>query len=521
MYKIYADDALIYDSALDDYKIGKGQITKEPDKSGSIVFSLYPDHPYYDRFVRLKTAVTVYKDGRIVFRGRVLNDVTDHWNNKVLTCEGELGFLRDTIVRPGYVNGSYDPRAMFVKLIEEHNAAVEEFKQFRIGTINVSEDPITTTLDVKDYVDTLTTITNHLLARGHLLITHGEDDTDPRPTIHYLADYTKTSSQAIEFGVNLRNYTKTVSAEDLATAIIPLGAEVEYNGTAPPGVTGPPDPTGTGLHVNTTVPKNPLHIGSWTEDGKDYVYNPEAVALYGWIFKVVTFDGVTDPYELIRLAEERLASIAAQYTTIELTALDLHLLDRSIESYNVCEYIPVSSPPHGLSATLLCNKQTLDLLKPENDTVTLGHTFATFTQTTRKTAASVSRVVALEGTLGTTVSNVTADLVYLDGRLQQMESFQADLGMVSITLDGSGYYTADRSFAGIKEAVAAGIYLVAHLEGAFFCQMVYLDDTSAQFHGHSWTASGERHVYVTLNSDESITVEEKTSERLNANGETF
>ena len=46
MYQIYADDTLIYDSTLEDYKIGSGQITKELDKSGSFVFSLYPDHPY-------------------------------------------------------------------------------------------------------------------------------------------------------------------------------------------------------------------------------------------------------------------------------------------------------------------------------------------------------------------------------------------------------------------------------------------------------------------------------------------
>ena len=94
MYQIFADDTLIYDSTIDDYKIGKGEITLEVNKSGSFVFSLYPDHFYYDKFIKMKTIITVYKSGEIVFRGRVLNAVEDYWNNKVITCEGELGFLQ-------------------------------------------------------------------------------------------------------------------------------------------------------------------------------------------------------------------------------------------------------------------------------------------------------------------------------------------------------------------------------------------------------------------------------------------
>ena len=66
MYKIFADDTLIYDSTLEDYKIGKGLITLETNKSGSFTFSLYPDHFYYDKFIKLKTVITVYKSNKIV-----------------------------------------------------------------------------------------------------------------------------------------------------------------------------------------------------------------------------------------------------------------------------------------------------------------------------------------------------------------------------------------------------------------------------------------------------------------------
>ena len=161
MYRIYADSTLIYDSTLDDYKIGKGQISLETNKSGSFTFSLYPDHPFFDGFVRLKTVVTVYKGERIVFRGRVLNDVTDYWNNKVLTCEGEMGFLQDSIIRPYSVSGT--PEAVFRKFITEHNAQVDEFKRFKVGTVTVVDPNNTIGRENSAYESALSNLNSRLL----------------------------------------------------------------------------------------------------------------------------------------------------------------------------------------------------------------------------------------------------------------------------------------------------------------------------------------------------------------------
>ena len=64
MYKIYANDKLIYDSTNDNYRIGQGRISLKVNKSGSFVFSVYPDHFYFDKFVRMKTVITVYKSNK-------------------------------------------------------------------------------------------------------------------------------------------------------------------------------------------------------------------------------------------------------------------------------------------------------------------------------------------------------------------------------------------------------------------------------------------------------------------------
>ncbi len=388
MYRIYADDTLIYDSTLEDYKIGKGQITKEADKSGSFVFSVYPDHPYYNQFVRMKTVITVYKSGRIVFRGRILDDTTDYWNAKTITCEGELGFLQDSVARPFSFQG--DHADLFARFIAEHNEQVDDFKRFKVGTVTVEDSTDYINRSAGGYGAMLDTMQSALTGSdlgGHFYITHGDDGTDPIPTLHYVADFPKTASQGIEFGVNLKDYTKKVSAADLATCIIPLGTS---NGS-----------DGERLTIEA---KN---------GGKDYIYDANAVAMYGWIVKVVTWDDVTLDNHLLTKARAYLAAVVNQHATIELTAIDMHLLDRSMESYNVCEYVRATSAPHGLDALMLCSKQTMDLLKPENDTVTLGYTTGTLTGANVQLGASVS-------TLGKSVSRIQQDAESIELSVQDL-----------------------------------------------------------------------------------------------------
>lgn len=387
MYKIFADDTLIYDSTIDDYKIAKGQITLETNKSGSFVFEIYPDHFYYDKFVRLKTVIKVLKDNKIVFRGRILNDVSDYWNKKAITCEGELGFLQDSIIRPFNFSGT--PEALFAQFVHEHNSQVDEFKQFSIGEVTIVDANNYIARSNSAYESALSNLNSRLIEDslgGYFYITHGEDGTEERPTLNYVADFSKVSAQTVEFGENLKDYTKTVTANDIATAVIPLGAEVDDG------------------DENTENPK--LTIAD-VNDGKDYVYSEAGVALYGWIFKSVSWDNVTDANNLKTKATAYVNSVVNQNITIELKVIDLHLIDPEIESINVCDYVRIRSVPHNFDSVLLCNKQTIDLLKPDNDALVLGYTYSTFTESSSKLNASISRVYSIQSTVNNINNKVT------------------------------------------------------------------------------------------------------------------
>lgn len=388
MYKIYADDTIIYDSTFEDYKIGQGQITLETNKSGSFVFSVYPDHFYFDKFIKMKTVITVYKSDRIIFRGRILNDVTDYWNNKVITCEGEMGFFQDSIIRPFDFSGT--PEQLFRKFIDEHNSQVDDFKCFEIGKITVIDGNDYVARSNAGYESTLKNLNSRLLESelgGNFYITHGEWETDPIPTLNYLADFEGKASQSIEFGSNLKKYTKTEKSEEIATVIIPLGADVGDG------------EVGSGKKLTIASVNN----------GLDYVYDATAVKLYGWITKVVEWDDVKVAANLKTKAEAYLQDSVKQSVTIELTAVDLHLLDRNIESFKLGDYIHVSSAPHNFDEIMLCTKQTIDLLRPDNDTVTLGKTFMTFTEVNSKSLTAINKVKSLE----TTVRKVNTQVVDL------------------------------------------------------------------------------------------------------------
>ena len=377
MYQILADNTLIYDSTIDDYKINKASINLEVNKSGSFTFSVYPDHFYYERFIKLKTVITVYKSGRIIFRGRILNDTTDYWNNKTITCEGELGFFQDSIIRPFTFSGSSEE--LLRTLVEAHNNQVDDFKKFNVGKVTAIDDYIGRSNEA--YESTLSNFNSRLLESelgGYLYITHGDDGTEETPTLNYLSNFETVSSQKIEFGENLKDYTKTAKGEEIATAIIPLGASTND------------------VRLNITS----------VNDGVDYVYDADAVALRGWIFKVVEWDDVTVASNLKAKAEEYLESIVNQAITIELNAIDLHLLDHSIESFKVGDYISISSEPHNFNDTMLCSKQTIDLLKPENDSVTLGYTYSSFTEINSKATNTINRISTMQSTVNT-VNNKT------------------------------------------------------------------------------------------------------------------
>lgn len=163
---------------------------------------------------------------------------------------------------------------------------------------------------------------------------------------------------------------KVVRGETIATAVIPLGARIGE------------DENSTRLTIESV------------NDGVDYVYNQEAVDQYGWIFQKVIWDDVTVASNLLRKGQEYLAGTITTQTFIEISAIDLPEVAGG--SFRLGTYIKVSDNPHGLDTLLLINKLSLDLASPKNNKLTLGTSYATFTEKTTSSNKDIGEMIIQE-----------------------------------------------------------------------------------------------------------------------------
>ena len=174
--------------------------------------------------------------------------------------------------------------------------------------------------------------------------------------LDYLAEYPDTCSQVIQFGSNMIDFTKQWDSTEFATVIVPLGNRLD-------------DSPIEALDAYLTVES--------VNNGSMYVKSDEAFAAYGWIEKVVTWNDVSDPVVLLEKAKAYLRDLQFDNMELELSALDLHYLDVSIEAVKLLDEIRVISRPHGLDRMFPVTKLEIPLDNPDQTQFKLGTTVKT------------------------------------------------------------------------------------------------------------------------------------------------
>lgn len=347
MYKVLCDNTLMYDPRIEELALINPVVELEENKAGSFSFKMPPEHPLYSSVKRRKSVMQVYQDDELLFSGMCIEVKEDFYKRKDIYCEGELSYLNDSVQRPNRYQ-DVSVRGLLEAYILNHNAQVEEEKRFTVGMVTVTDNNNSlyrytnmnsTMQELKeDLVDDL---------GGYLRIRH----KDGVKYIDYLADSMNTNSQVIRLGENLIDFNSNIDSSEIATAIIPLGNLLE-------------EEIVEGLQTRLTIEE--------VNDGKDYVYSPEAVENFGWIYKTVTWDGVTVPSILKSKGQKYLSDIQFENMVIEAKAIDLHIVDHETERFKLSDQIRVVSKPHGLDRYFRLTKQTINICSPENDTITLG-----------------------------------------------------------------------------------------------------------------------------------------------------
>lgn len=355
MYRVYCDGLLLHHSQLENLRLLNPSLELEINKTGSFVFGVEQDHPYYGLIRKLKSIITVYQDDYLLFRGRVLDEEIGWYNERKITCEGELAFFLDSIQRPYEFSGSI--RDFLQMLIDIHNAQVDEVKRFALGNVTVTDPNDYIVRSDIDYTNTWEVIQKKLLdlLGGYIIVRH----ENGMHYIDYLSSINILSPQKIRFGENLLDLKRVRKGEEVATVIIPLGAKLKND-------------EGQDTDKRLTIEA--------VNGGVDFVQDADAIAQYGTIVNKVVFDDVTDPENLKAKGQAYLAESVKLPESIELTAADMAAAGADIQSFHVATMVDAESVPHGLKHRFLVSKLSLKLLEPGANKMTLGKVSTGFSE---------------------------------------------------------------------------------------------------------------------------------------------
>lgn len=360
-YQIKCDNNILYDLRDKELFVESPNLNLEINKVGTLTFSIYPDHPYFDRLIKLKSRIVAKRGNKDIFRGRIINDEQGIYNEKNIECESSLAYLNDSIYRPGSFTGT--PKELFTLIFNNHNSQVTDEQKLKIGNVTVTDPNNYISRSWEDYLSSWDLLKTRLLDTlgGYLVERYEEDGT----YIDWLEDF-KTgdnllvSTQTIEFGENLVNILAKNDASTTYSVVIPLGYEIE----------------------NEDGTKERLTIKS-VNDNKDYLVNETALATYGWKVAPVsetTWDDVTLASNLKTKGQNYLNNQAVMIaSTLEITALDLAAIDQDIEFFFIYKYVRIKSTPHNFNKAYLLKSITIPFDHPESTQITLGETSSTLT----------------------------------------------------------------------------------------------------------------------------------------------
>jgi phage minor structural protein len=497
--QIWASDFPRADVLLHDIRTEHRLLSAKPvggiNKSAGFTFTIDPTHANYGKLRKMHTTILVYeiysnlrKD--LVFEGRILTDDEDLNKMRSVTCEGELGYLLDSVQRPAkYINVT--PEQWLTQVLDNHNMQVTSDKRLHMGICTVLGDGTGVVIStsyrshIEDQawlswvkngdlsgttgsglrmealelkleniggVDIGVTYRVHLAGTGWqdwkkdgetagttgqgiqmeaieikltgadaglysiqyrvhvqdqgwqdwkqdgetagttgqalqaeaicIIIVSKVDGTNTKlkdslfreneyvktlelikttmldtlggvlvieriggiKFLNYLENYGSVNSQTIRFGVNLINYSKKTDASGIITALVPYGKEID----------------GKKLDISSV------------NDNCDYIYDEVAVAEHGWIFGYHEWSDIDSASALLTAGKLYLDGKLKEGISLELTAVDLSMVNVDIQKFEVGDMVRCVSKPHGVDVFLSVSKKERDLMNPGNDRVVLG-----------------------------------------------------------------------------------------------------------------------------------------------------
>lgn len=468
MYQILCDGYGLYDPRVDELMLLNPRCKLEVNTVGEASFTILTNHPNYDKLKKLKSIFEIRQDDQVIFRGRMLNDGRDFYNKLSVELEGVLGFANDSIIEPfDFPNDFPDATASgnivayFLDwVLQQHNNQVEPWKQLKLGTVTVSDPNNYITRSSTDYNTTWEILKSRLFESslgGYMMIRYENDGN----YVDYVPNFELTNVQPITFGENLLDINSKSDGNATYSAILPMGAEVT--------VEDGNDYEGDYVTIVNSTKKRltleELPDGDLNDDlvkqGK-YIYSKSGREQFGWICvppKDSIWEDVTTVANLKKKAMDYLTGTAMMFsgaTTIK--AVDLSFTDEQIQSFRIYRNIIVNSPPHGISNEIYpLTKLNIDILNPQNTTITIGESMRTLIDINRLQQSTQSNQ---EVNVKYEMQENKTDILELQNQLM-LQSTQVINDCNQIILAALESYVETSNFEAYKETVSAQLQILA------------------------------------------------------------
>ncbi|WP_024348183.1 phage tail spike protein [Lacrimispora indolis] len=365
MFKVYIDDHTekypLYEPLDDTLTIFNPVLEQEIGMAGSFKFSLPGNHPYGDKISLSKAEIIVYRDEDEIFHGRILKPEYAMDKTISVTCEGDLTYLIDSLQRPYTFTGSV---SQFIEqVLTVHNSQVDDYKKIYPGIITVTGTGGQQHFSNDEYSSSQVTLYTKLIdAFGGYFRIRNENG---KKYFDYVWDFGAANSQVIRFGENLIDFNRYIDASSIITCLVPVGADLEYT-----------DEIGQ-KQIKT------IDITS-VNNGLDYIQSDAAIAIHGKIWGSQKWKDVEDPETLLMKARAYLQEVSALPTAMEVSAIDLSLIEEDIQEFRLGCWTEVSSEVHGIEKQFLLTKRVINLLDPTAGSICLGNTQKSFVEMTVK-----------------------------------------------------------------------------------------------------------------------------------------
>lgn len=370
-----------YTSASSDSRLALSgaKLSLKKNEAGSFGFKMYPDNIGNDHFKTLTSIIEIKKDNQPYWRGRVISEERDSYDNRSITCEGSLNFLLDSVQLPMHVHSGILAWLQYLLTTDYHDSEAPEgqyhrchnyyytsndtYKQFAIKYFDPSIELSEATDWYANYETTGELLKNVLDAYNIKMEVTYENGIN---NLSFYKDYPSQyiSQQTITFGKNLISFTRNWEVDELATVVIPTGSKLDAGAERPTYPYTPPE-----LDCVTTIES--VNQGSVFLEA-----DADVIARYGRIYKKIDWSDISEPANLLDLAQDYLQNYQFDGMTIEIEVFDLSLMmtggERAANQLRLLGTVHCVSQFHGLDKTFPITEMEIDFNNPGNTKFVLG-----------------------------------------------------------------------------------------------------------------------------------------------------